>query len=142
MPITAKLGWENRTGGLPYWLGSVKSGRPPGEEAGRESPVEERGGREPDTPLCYEFNREALSHSCSRCATVAPICAPRLEAQWPGVDDRQSFRPMAHAEASRSTGGCARPPRPPSFKSVWRGSFLFFGRATLMLSTHDISQLC
>jgi hypothetical protein len=54
-----------------------RRGRPASGGRGRpRSPVGERGSWEgPDTSRYYEFNREPLSHSCSRFETVDPLRA-------------------------------------------------------------------
>ena len=65
------------------------------------SPVGERDpGRDRTHPAYYEFNREPLSHSCSRFEPVAPICAPRLEARWLGVDDCAILSPCGRRAPS------------------------------------------
>ena len=79
---------------------SEVSGRPPGGGRPR-SPVGERDpGRDRTHPAYYEFNREPLSHSCSRFEPVAPICAPRLEARWLGVDDCAILSPCGRRAPS------------------------------------------
>jgi hypothetical protein len=84
------------------------------------SPVGERDpGRDRTHPAYYEFNREPLSHSCSRFEPVAPICAPRLEARWLGVDDCAILSPcgrrapsgestLSHKESGRERADWSR----------------------------------